>query len=217
MNIYVNSLLKFPNFYRFYQKIIRKKSDDYAFFEFIFKYLYKKKKNIKVLDICCGDSFILNYIDDYISKYLGLDNNKLYLNKAKKQWNHHSFEFFDVSKIHQLKKKINFYPDFIFLNGVIHHFEDDKISKLNKFIKNNFPNSIFLSVDPIKFKNNYLNTIMIKFDRGRFIRSLKNYKILMQNYNFLISDFFFRMNFKIIFHYRNFNLKLLYNSWKKTI
>jgi len=47
MNIYINSLLKFPNFYRFYQKIIRKKTDDYAFFEFIFKYLNKKKKILK--------------------------------------------------------------------------------------------------------------------------------------------------------------------------
>jgi ubiquinone/menaquinone biosynthesis C-methylase UbiE len=217
MNIYINNFLKFPFFYRFYQRIIRKKYDDYDFFEFFFKKLYKKKKSIKVLDLCCGDSFVLNYINPFIFKYLGLDNNSLYLNSGKKRWRRHSFKFFDFSQIHKLKKEINFYPDVIFLNGVIHHFDDHNIKVLNNFIKNNFPKSIFLSADPIKFNNNFINKLMIEFDRGRFIRTLKNYKLLMKNHNFLISDLFFRVNFKLIFHYKNIDLKFLYNLWKSDV
>ena len=217
MNIYINNFLKFPFFYRFYQRIIRKKFDDYDFFEFFFNKLNKKKKNIKVLDLCCGDSFILDYINPYIFKYLGFDNNSLYLNSGKKRWRRHSFKFFDFSQINKLKKEINFYPDVIFLNGVIHHFDDHKIKVLNNFIKNNFPKSIFLSADPIRFNNNFINTLMIKFDRGRFIRTLKSYKFLMKNYNFLISDLFFRVNFKLIFHYKNVDLKFLYNLWKSKL
>jgi SAM-dependent methyltransferase len=217
MNIYINNFLKFPFFYRFYQRIIRKKFDDYDFFEFFFKELYKKKKSIKVLDLCCGDSFVLNYINPYIFKYLGLDNNSLYLNSGKKRWRRHSFKFFDFSQIHKLKKEINFYPDVIFLNGVIHHFNDHNIKVLNNFIKNNFPKSIFLSADPIRFNNNFMNKLMIEFDRGRFIRTLKNYKFLMKNHNFLISDLFFRVNFKLIFHYKNIDLKFLYNLWKSEV
>jgi SAM-dependent methyltransferase len=217
MNFYINTLLKFPFFYRFYQSIIRKKFDDYSFFEFILRDLYKKNKKIKVLDLCCGDSFVINYINPYIYKYLGLDNNKLYLEAGKKKWNKHSFKFFDFSKLDNLKKKINFYPDLIFLNGVIHHFDDHQIKAINNFLKKNFPKSVFLSIDPIRFKNNFFNSLLIKLDRGNFIRSLKAYRIIMKNYKFLISDFFFIINFKVIFHYKNINLKFLYNSWKKKL
>ena len=217
MNFFINNLLKFPFFYRSYQSIIRNKFDDYNFFEFILKDLQKKKKNIKVLDLCCGDSFVLNYINPYISKYLGLDNNKLYLDDGKKKWHKHSFKFHDFTDLKNLKKKINFYPDLIFLNGVIHHFNDDQIKSLNNFIMKNYSNSIFLSIDPIEYSNKLINSVLIKFDRGNFIRSLKNYKLLMKSYEFLVSDIFFKINFKVIFHYNNINLKVLYNLWKKNI
>ena len=122
-----------------------------------------------------------------------------------------------MSQIYRLKTEINFYPDVIFLNGVIHHFDDYKINILKNFIKNNFPKSIFLSADPVLFDNNFINSLMLKFDRGRFIRTLKSYKYLMKNYSFIISDLFFRVNFKLIFHYKNINLKILYNLWKNKI
>ena len=56
----INFLLKRPLIYRFYQKAIRKKYDEYDFFKFIFK--KKKLKNIRMLDIRCGDSYILEYV-----------------------------------------------------------------------------------------------------------------------------------------------------------
>ena len=217
MTFYINNLLKFPFFYRSYQSIIRKKFDDYNFFEFIFRELNKKKKNIKVLDLCCGDSFVINYINPYISKYLGLDNNKLYLEAGKKRWHKYSFKFYDFTDLSNLKKKINFYPDLIFLNGVIHHFDDHQIKALNNFVMKNFSKSIFLSIDPIRFSNKFFNSLLIKFDRGNFIRSRINYKKLMKNYQFFISDIFFKINFKVIFHYKNINLKVLYNLWKKKL
>lgn len=214
MNFHINNILKFPFFYRLYQSIIRTKFDDYNFLEFIFINLKKKKKNIKVLDLCCGDSFILNYINPYISKYLGLDNNKLYLKDGKKRWHKHSFKFHDLTDLTNLQKKINFYPDLIFLNGVIHHFDNDQIKAFNNFITKKFPKSIFLSIDPIKFRNKFFNLLLINFDRGNFIRSLRGYNLLMKSYEFLISDVFFKINFKVIFHYKNINLAALYNLWK---
>ena len=217
MFFYINNLLKFPFFYRSYQSIIRNKFDDYNFFKFIFINLIKKKKNIKVLDLCCGEAFVLNYINPYISKYLGLDNNKLYLEIGKKKWHKHSFKFHDFTNLTNLKKKINFYPDLIFLNGVIHHFDDNQIKAFNYFVMKNYSKSIFLSIDPIKFNNKFFNSILIKFDRGKYIRTFKDYKILMNNCKFFISYIFFKINFKVIFHYKNINLLDLYNLWQKTI
>ena len=75
-------LLKFPIIYRFYQNIVREKNDEYDFLKFFFKKINKKK--IKVLDLCCGDSYILDYVENYIDDYMGYDNNPLYLNQNKK-------------------------------------------------------------------------------------------------------------------------------------
>ena len=32
-----------------------------------------------MLDICCGDSYILEHISEFIDDYLGVDNNEKYL------------------------------------------------------------------------------------------------------------------------------------------
>ena len=74
----INSILKFPVPYRFYQKSVRSKFDEYNFINFIFSEI-KNKKNIRVLDLCCGDSYVLDYINTSVTSYLGVDNNKYYL------------------------------------------------------------------------------------------------------------------------------------------
>ena len=45
----INFLLKNPSFYRFYQKTVRAKYDEYDFFKFIFK--QNNFKNVRMLDI----------------------------------------------------------------------------------------------------------------------------------------------------------------------
>jgi hypothetical protein len=139
---------------------------------------------------------------------------KTLFKRWKKRWHKHSFKFYDLTDLTNLEKKIDFYPDLIFLNGVIHHFDDDQIIAFNNFITKNFPKSIFLSIDPIKFCNKFINLLLIKFDRGNFIKSLRDYNLLMKSYEFLISDISFKINFKVIFHYKNINLAALYNLCK---
>ena len=70
--------------------------------------------------------------------------------------------------------KFDFYPDIIFMNGAIHHLNDDIMDEINSFISK-FNNTMFLSVDPIKF-NNGLIKIMLFFDRGKFIRKKMSIK-----------------------------------------
>ena len=64
-------LLKFPTIYRLYQKTVRKKNHEYDFFKYFFNQISKKK--IRVLDLCCGDSYILDYVEEYIDDYMGYD------------------------------------------------------------------------------------------------------------------------------------------------
>ena len=208
----INSILKFPFPYRFYQKIIRSKYDDYNFIEFIFRKI-KNKKKIRVLDLCSGDSFVLNFIIKYISAYLGVDNNKYYLSLCKKKWGNFDFLDLNITNKKNIKYFKDFNPNFIFINGALHHLDNKTVNKINSFILRSFPRAIFLSIDPVIHNNNLINKLMIKFDRGKFIRDKVGFSKLMFHYKYLIIDDFFRMSFKTIFHYRNLDLQKLYEEW----
>ena len=160
----INTILQFPTPYRFYQKIVRSKFDEYNFINFIFSELNKKKKII-VLDLCCGDSYVLNYISSSIVNYLGIDNNKYYLSVCKKKWYNFNFLNLDVTDSKNIKFFSKFDPNFIFMNGAIHHLQDKTVNKINQFILNYFPKATFLSIDPVRYNNGFINKLMIKFDR----------------------------------------------------
>ena len=78
-----------------------------------------------------------------------------------------------------------------------------------------FKDAIFISVDPVIEDNSVINYIMIKFDRGKFIRERENYNNLLRNFESFIVDDFYRMSFKNIFHYRNVDIVKHYENWKK--
>jgi hypothetical protein len=209
----INNILKFPTPYRFYQKIVRSKFDEYNFINFIFSELNKKKK-INVLDLCCGDSYVLDHISSSIVNYLGIDNNEYYLSVCKKKWYNFNFLNLDVTDSKIAKFFSKFDPNFIFMNGAIHHLQDKTVKKINQFILNYFPKAIFLSIDPVRYNNRFINKLMIKFDRGKYIRNKKEFFHLMKGYENLIIDDFYKMSFQNIFHFRNLDLEKLYKVWK---
>ena len=79
----IEQILKYPLLYRIYQKSVRTHYSEYDFFKYIFSKL--EVENIRVLDLCCGDSYILDFIKDDISDYLGVDNSDKYINFSKKK------------------------------------------------------------------------------------------------------------------------------------
>ena len=211
----INFLLKNPSIYRFYQKTVRAKYDEYDFFKFIFK--QSNFNNIRMLDVCCGDSYILDHINEFIDDYLGADNNDKYLKQSKNRWKKFNFINLDLNDVESLNRLLEFKPNFIFLNGAIHHLDNKTVKSINSFIKSNFAESYFLSVDPIRNNNNLLNSVMIKLDRGKFIRNKFQYAELMNSFESFIINDFYKMDFENIFHYKNFNLKEFYHNWKKEI
>jgi len=211
----INFLLKNPSLYRFYQKTVRKKYDEYDFIKFIFE--KKFFKNIRMLDICCGDSYILEYINEFIDDYIGIDNNDKYLNQCKKRWKNFNFFNLDLNNLKNIDEFLKFKPNFIFVNGAIHHLNDETVKSINSFIVKNFSDSYFLSIDPVRNNNNFLNNVMIKLDRGKFIRNKVQYEELMNSYESFVVNDFYKMDFENIFHYKKFNLKEFYYNWKKEI
>ena len=210
----IEQILKYPLLYRIYQKSVRANYSEYDFIKYIFSKL--EVKNLRVLDLCCGDSYILNFIKNYIGDYLGVDSSDKYINFSEKKWQNYKFLKLDLNQKESIKKFRNFNPNFIFINGAIHHLDDKTVENTNEFI-NEFKESIFLSVDPIYDNNKIINTIMLKLDRGKYIRNKRQYETLMKNYNNFIIDDFYKMSFKNIFHYKNLDLTKLYQDWKNSI
>ena len=210
----INFILKYPLLYRFYQKTVRSQYSEYDFFKFIF--LNLKEKKLRVLDLCCGDSFILNYINQHIDDYYGIDFSDKYLNFSKKKWGKFKFKKLNLNNIDYLKEIKDFNPNFIFVNGALHHLDDLTVKNINK-LSDIFSNSYFLSVDPVKSNNKIFNRLMIKFDRGKFIRNKDEYSNLMRSCKNTILDDFYKMSFKQILHYRNFELNDFYVKWKNSI
>ena len=211
----INFLLKNPSLYRFYQKTVRAKYSEYDFFTFIFK--QNNFKKIRMLDICCGDGYILEHINEFIGEYIGIDNNDKYLEQCRSRWKKFNFINLELKDNINIDPLIEFKPNFIFINGAIHHLDGKTVKLINSFIKSNFSECYFLSVDPVRYNNALLNKIMIMLDRGKFIRSKSEYAELMNSFESFIVDDFYKMMFENIFHYKNFDLKELYQKWKKEV
>ena len=196
----INTILKYPILYRLYQKSVRSLYSEYDFIRFIFSKF--ENKEIRMLDLCCGDSFILNFVGEYLKDYLGADYSDKYIKFSENKWKKFKFLKLDLNNPDSLKDLKSFNPNFIFINGAIHHLDDKTVSNINSLIAE-FNESHFLSIDPVVHDNKFLNKIMIYFDRGKFIRSKINYAILMKNYKSVIIDDFYKMNFMDYFQELN--------------
>ena len=205
-----NLILKFKFFYRLYQKVIRKRRSEYDFL----RYIFNQTGKVNVLDLCCGDSYVLNYINNNVENYIGIDNNSNYLKNSGLKYPKFKFINSNIENIEKIKDLNLNEIDFIFLNGAIHHLSDNIVENLLNFLDKKFPNAKYLTIDPIIDNNKLLNKIMINFDRGDFIRNTNEYKILMKRFDTLITDDFCIMSFKLIFHYKNIDLEEIYTNWK---
>ena len=205
-----NLILKFRFVYRLYQKIIRKNQNEYDFI----KYIFDQNEKVNVLDLCCGDSFVLNYINNNIDNYVGIDNNENYLKDSRLRYPNYKFIYSNIQNLNEIRELKFSKIDFIFLNGAIHHLNDNTVLNLLNFLNAKFPNAKYLTIDPVKDNNKFINKVMIDFDRGEFIRNSKDYQSLLKKFNFLVTDDFFIMSFKLIFHFRNINLEKIYKNWK---
>jgi len=102
---------------------------------------YKDKNNLKILDLCCGTGYLLEYIDSRlnIKEYRGIDIDedsiqiaKNYFNKKKLNTKSFAFDQLDITKISE--QKSNYYDIVFFLDG-IEHISDD-LASLNYANKN---------------------------------------------------------------------------------
>lgn len=154
----------------------------------------KIKKKANILDIGCGTSVILNYLNE--PNYYGYDINPDNIEYAKKRYGNRGVfvnKFFSDKEINKLPKF-----DFIFLFGFIHHLNDDQIIKLLKLLKKCLKkDGSICSIDGVFVeKQNFIAKFLIRGDRGNFVRTKEGYIKLTK-------DIFFSLKTEII-HWKFF-------------
>jgi ubiquinone/menaquinone biosynthesis C-methylase UbiE len=139
-----------------------------------------------VLDVGCGTGdFSLLFPS---KKYLGIDINKNYIHFARGRYLKYIFLLSDISD-YKLKK----YFDATLLISVLHHLNNDQAIKILSKICN-CTKKIIIVID-LNPKTSLLKKILIKLDRGKFIRNTKEKVALLSQFGKIVklSDFSTRL------------------------
>ena len=195
--------------YRSFQKIIRKEHVITHLASYI-----KKKKILNIYDIGCADSFILNFIDYKKKKlnYFGFDQNNDFIKKNKTKFvNYKNLKFYNKS-VFQLQKLEFKKKSIILLCGIVHHVSDEEIIP---FIENaKLQKKVIFAIDPLRKKNQtLLNRILIKYDRGKYIRNAKRYNVIFKGFDKILYNNFLRVRYNHIMHLLNLDK----NTFKKIL
>ncbi len=134
-----------------------------------------------VLDYGCGVGFFCRIFNK--KKYLGLEINEKFLQRAKKINKGYKFLNIKDKKIKKFKNKINA----IFINNVLHHMSDNETDYAFRFLKKNSKKGTkLLIIEPLFPKNFFSLQFFLKaLDIGNFMRNDKEYVNLLTNVKIL--------------------------------
>ena len=132
-----------------------------------------KRLNYKnyVLDYGCGVGFFCKIFNK--KRYLGLEINRKFLQRAKKINKGYKFLELKDKKVTKFKNKINA----VLINNVLHHMSGNQINLALQFLKKNSKNNTkLLIIDPLLPKKFFSLQFFLKaLDIGNFMRRKEDY------------------------------------------
>jgi len=133
-----------------------------------------------ILDLGCGTGLFKKHCPG--CDYVGIDNNPLYIDYAKKKLGG-NFILGDMLSPEKHLGDNRF--DAVILNGVLHHLEDRSITMLTKKIGAYLnPEGVIIIVDHVyKEHLNAINKLLLKYDRGSFSRAQTSFETLFKDFN----------------------------------
>jgi 2-polyprenyl-3-methyl-5-hydroxy-6-metoxy-1,4-benzoquinol methylase len=139
------------------------------------------KKGHNVIDVGSGPSSIISDLPEI--NYYGYDINRSHIEYAKKKYPNKNFHFF-CKKFN--KNEICKLPRFdcALLLGLVHHLNDKEFITIIRLIKSTLKkNGKILILDNVIVRNqNFISRFLIKNDKGDNIRSLDQYKLILNKY-----------------------------------
>ena len=167
-------------FYRLFQTIILKKS----FYDDVIKVLNYSQNFKQVVEIGCADGLLLKKLDPSYD-YFGYEIENNYILKLKSKYqNKKNYNFYNKSIDEINFEQFDPKTTLIVLVGVFHHISNEKIVN---FIKKTFDFHVY-AIDAVRLDDqNFLTKILLDNDKGEFIRTIKEYKDILEDYNFILA------------------------------
>lgn len=152
------------------------------------------KPQESIIDIGCGwGEYAKTVPQDTV--YTGIDTNPKALTFAGKKYNgkNKDFKVLDIAQFEKIDKCY----DKALLFGVLHHLPQHIIKDhLVPFLKSNIKD-IIVFCDPVYLKNQFSSNLLAKFDRGKFVLSYENERIILSEHFNVTSASVFSSNTKI--------------------
>lgn len=167
----IKNLLKFANVYEFSMYFLGAKKCRKIF---INDYVLLGEHQ-RVLDLGCGPADILNDLPSFID-YTGIDASSNYIRAAKNKFPDHKF----ICTIFDSNTKLNGKFDVVLAIGLLHHLNDETSRNLIINASNVLKvGGKLITLDNLLYNGqSQLNRLIIKQDRGDYIRYLREYTSL---------------------------------------
>ncbi|MBS3096729.1 class I SAM-dependent methyltransferase [Candidatus Woesearchaeota archaeon] len=140
----------------------------------------KLNKNSKMLDFGCGTGDFCLLFD--MSQYTGVDIDDKFI-----EFNKSRFKGYNFIKVEE-GKSLPFrgsYFDKILVFGVLHHISDNSIKQilmeLNRVLSDSGEVLLYDQL-PSDEQKKFFAKVLVKFDRGKFLRGSEQLKILLKNH-----------------------------------
>ncbi|MCG3137827.1 MAG: hypothetical protein HJJLKODD_01680 [Phycisphaerae bacterium] len=133
-----------------------------------------------VVELGCGDGGFADYFMRQGCEYWGVDVDPARIDAARRRFPQANYLLADAVQLRldQLPRSRNFFGHLF-----LHHIDDQACRNLLQLLFAQHPEATFVSVDPIRpdpwFANPF-GTILSNMDDGRFIRTLKDWRSLLQ-------------------------------------
>lgn len=136
-------------------------------------------KYSRILDLGCGTGLLKKNFPD--CDYVGIDNNAEYIDYANKNLTG-NFILGDILEPAKYLTDRRF--DYIIINGVFHHLNDLSATTLTKNIGAHLnPSGSIIVIDHIyNEKLNYVNKLLLKYDRGSYSRTEASFRKLFEDF-----------------------------------
>jgi len=128
----------------------------------------------RILDIGCGPADILEYLPKNV-EYVGFDMSKGYIEAARKRFGHRGMFMCQLLSPEIIEQMELF--DLVIAIGVLHHLDNVNAKNLFDLARRALkPGGRLITIDPVFFAGqSRLEHYLISRDRGRFVRSDKEY------------------------------------------
>ena len=171
----IHSILEYPIFYNFVQKLFSHKKSRLRWIE-----LFEENRNGIILDVGCGPGNQSIHFKDS-KAYVGLDVSEVYINKARQLYG--DFGDFYTMSATEIDKLPRSDFDLIILNGVIHHLSDDEVSEFLKKVSTKMSkNGVIVTSDATFIRGRFIANFIMSHDRGSHVRTPSDLIELVEKY-----------------------------------